>query len=434
MKGHQSFRLLSLTAIMACIVLTVQAETQRQGLWHAVDQRTGTTFFFLVFNDQQSRLYGPNWERVNTTVKVDGDALKFDYPKGLVTHKVEAKFEGGQLKGTFLRPHPQSPWKFEWKGRKVSNQADWDPWAFLEESKGGAINMLAGLVEAGPFENEEQLLKYWDQEVEPRYYPIMTHSVYTGTLGSFTAKNRELVRSQLFKHLQPRWKKLEAYSDSFDKQVAQVSTDLKKLYPWLQWKGHLVASLSLDAYDYRYRSLGVSRGHERPIMSIAADWVADNLSPLQAKYLLAQGALTLAHIPRHGFGPHLRTVIAQRGMASFLAAKLDYSDKPEDYVFQRPAEVEELVQNFADFAAKLKKHFMDRSHISNEFFLSEHRSSSYRFAFGFVRMLSQRFEPQDLVFNFQYDRLREEMVAYTRSLKSLPTVSREQEKKAEGGD
>ena len=60
--------------------------------------------------------------------------------------------------------------------------------------------------------------------------------------------------------------------------------------------------------------------------------------------------------------------------------------------------------------------------VRSDFFLTEHRDSSYLLSFDFARVLSQRFGPQSLLMKFPYERLRQEWMAYLRSLRAVPQV------------
>ncbi|MEE8584080.1 MAG: hypothetical protein V3T83_04440, partial [Acidobacteriota bacterium] len=61
--------------------------------------------------------------------------------------------------------------------------------------------------------------------------------------------------------------------------------------------------------------------------------------------------------------------------------------------------------------------------VQEDFFLGDHRASSYLFAYDFVRLLAERFEPERLLHRFPYDRLRSEMAAYIRSTKKVPVLA-----------
>lgn len=398
--------------------------TGRQGLWHALEKKSGSTLFYMVYSDKEIRAYSADWERINTKFEVSDNVIRFRIPIGVEFHRVEARFDEGGLSGTYVRPHVQDTWTMEWTGRHVNSQGDWDPWQFTNAATGGIINLLADVISGGPFESEDQFTSFWKEKIDPLYYPLLVTTVYNDPFNLDFRKARQQKLSEYYRDLKANWKKLAAFAKSYPTVEAQVVKDLTKLYPWFNNPGYLVMGLSPGNTEYSYSALPLKGVNPRRFMLLDTNWVSTRLNDTQARYLTAQALLTLEHMVTNRPDTSIRAEFLQRGLTAFLAARLPYSQDPKDFLYQEDQEPTAREKAFRAFALEFSKKFKQQAfRVRQDFFLSDLRSSSYLFAYSFVQMLSKRFNPEEMLRGFQYERLRDEMAAFARSTKEVPQLA-----------
>ncbi|HSR49203.1 MAG TPA: hypothetical protein VLV83_00155 [Acidobacteriota bacterium] len=429
------FIFLLLTAFFCCNAATalVQAQDQNlKGLWHVYGVEEKGTLFFLIYDGEQSRVYDPDWKRVETSLQIEGDTLRFELPQVHYRHKVEARFKDGALTGTYLRPHPQYPWKGKMQSHRVTNDPDWDPWSFLTEARGSVINPWPQILKEAPTTDLAAFRDYWTENIEPRYYALFTHSLYANASTFFLPQIRTQAIEQLYAIISQERDEIEPLVEDFKSQVSEVFADLKEQYSWMRIPGIVFPLLQEETYDFTVRVVNVQSSNSRPFLIFNAKWMAENLSGPQTRYLLAQGMLEFEHESRHGIANFLRNAVARRGIVAYLASKLDYSDSPVDYLFQpQGASEEDLNAAFARFMQTFAQNFnMHVNRVDFHPFRDENRASAYLFAYGFAVKMSDRFSDEQLALEFDYERLPKEMAAYAQGLKARPAVAKPAENTA----
>ncbi|MEE8586743.1 MAG: hypothetical protein V3T83_18025, partial [Acidobacteriota bacterium] len=325
--------------LMAGLALpaSLAAGSGREGLWHALEKENGSTLFYLVYSEKEMRAYSVDWERVHTKFDVSDDSnlIRFRIPVGTTHHQVEVRFDGqGRVSGKYTRPHVQFTWDMEWSARHVSTDPDWQPWGFLKEARGGVIDMAGEVIRGGPFEDEKQFAAFWEQHIEPRYYPLLCATAYYDLSQPDFLKARQGMLSAYYADLKENWEKLGAFSKGFAAIQGQVVKDLKKLYPWLKRPGYLVAGLSSGKAEYAYAALPARSVNPKRFLLLDAAWASASLNETQLRYLTAQMLLTLEHLSFHPRDGSIRAEFLHRGIAAYLASRLDYSKDPKDFLFQ----------------------------------------------------------------------------------------------------
>ena len=401
------------------------ASSSRDGLWHALEKENGSTLFYLVYSDEEIRAYTADWGRVNAKFEVSDNMIRFRIPVGTTHHLVEARFEGdGRVAGKYTRPHTQDTWDMEWTARHVSPDPDWEPWGFLKGARAGVVNLAESVISGGPFENEKQFVAFWEKNIDPRYYVLLSSTAYYDLAQPDFQKARRRMLSEYYGTLKENWHKLESFSKSFASMQEKVVKDLKKLYPWLKLSGYLVPGLSPGKAEYAYMALPAGSVNPKRFLVLDAAWISSHLSDTQRRYLTAQMLLTLEHLSSHPRNGSIRAEFLHRGLAAYMASGLDYSKDPKDFLFQVERDEGQRETAYRAFALQLSKHFKAKAfRVRKDFFLGDHRASSYLFAYDFVGKLAERFELQLLLHRFPYDRLRFEMVAYIRSVKEIPKLA-----------
>ncbi len=425
MTNNRMIRLgLMLMMGLGCWPAILAASSDRDGLWHALEKENGSTLFYLVYSEDEIRAYNADWGRVTTKFEVSDNLIRFRIPVGATYHRVEVRFEeNGQFAGKYVRPHPQFNWEMEWTARHVSPDPGWEPWGFLKSARAGVVNLTESVVAGGPFKNEKQFIAFWEKNIEPKYYLLLSTTAFYDLTEPNFRKTRQRVLADYYATLKKGWDKLESFSKSFAPMHKQVVADLKKLYPWLNLSGFTVSALSPGNAEYSYMALPAKSANPKRFLLLDAGWISSNLSGTQMRYLTAQMLLKLEHLSRHPRSGSIRAEFLHRGVASYMASQLDYSKDPKDFLFQKDGDEGDQQKAYRAFALHLSKNFKEQAHrVRKDFFLGDHRASSYLFAFDFVRVLAKRFEIRDLLYRFPYDRLRPEMVAYIRSAKEVPKL------------
>lgn len=403
----------------------LSASSDRQGLWHALEKENGSTLFYLVYSKDELRAYTSDWDRINAKFEVTEDLISFRIPVGTTYHIVEAHFDSdGSLSGKYTRPHVQDTWVMNWTALHVSPKTDWQPWDFLKESSGGSINMLESVLKGGPFESQEKFIAFWEKEIEPRYYPLLTVTSYYDPFQPDFRKARLSKLAGYYQTLKSSWQKLASFSEQSPQLVSGVASDLKKLYPWLTLPGHLVIGLSPGDVEYAYAALPVKSPNPRRFTLIDAGWAAADLNPVQSRYFIAQALLLMEQLATSRPDTSIRSAFFQRGVSAYMASRLKYSEDPKDFLYQKEQDEPEREKAFRAFALELSKKFKDKAlRVEKDFFMGQHRAASYLFAYDFARMLNRRFELQRLLHGFPYGRLRSEMVAHIEATKEVPQVA-----------
>lgn len=425
MTNQALTRTLFLLALGMVFSANAMAASGREGLWHALEKENGSTLFYMVFSEKEIRAYSSDWERINTKFDVSSGLIRFRIPVGTEYHQVEARFENGGLSGSYVRPHVQFTWKMNWTAHRVHSRPDWDPWGFAGASRGGVINLLADVIGGGPFQSEAQFTSFWEEKIDPLYYPLLVTTAYYDPAQPDFRKARQKMLSEYYRDVKANWEKLAAFSKNFPALKARVSKDLAKLYPWMKNPGNLVMGLSPGNAEYAYAALPLKSANPRRFMVLDSAWACTSLNETQTRYFTAQVLLVLEHLLTNVPDTSIRSEFLQRGLAAFLASRLTYSQDPKDYLYQMEQGQPEREKAFRAFALELSKKFKEQAfRVRKDFFLTDLRPSSYLFAYSFVQKLAQRFNPEEMLRGFPYDRLRGEMVAFIRSTKEVPQLTR----------
>ena len=403
----------ALTAILTgtLLVPSLAAAKDYHGLWQAIADSSESNMFFLVLGADSHRLYDGDWKRIHRAkIRIDDSGnLKMEFRQGVISIFVNGKFENGSLKGNWVRPHPQVKVDLSWKGRRISKDADWQPWAFLHENKGRVINLLGAVLALDANLDEKGFRKSWTETIEPRFFALLTHSLYADGQGFYREELRRERVGKVLKVIKERRKELDELAGKFASYEKDVVKRLFKHYPWLVFEGYVVPGFSLGAFDYKYVTVNSDddRRKLRRFMLFGSDWMAGSLSEVQTRYLIAQGLLTLDHLRGTRPDVTIRSEIAQRGIAAFLSRKLNYSEDPSDYLFQKDLEAEERRREFQGVLKKVGTHFSRRTReVWREFFLSDDRPASYLLSFDFARTLAKVQEPKAMLQQFNYETLR----------------------------
>ncbi|HSR68950.1 MAG TPA: hypothetical protein VLU25_13515 [Acidobacteriota bacterium] len=398
---------------------------QRSGLWHAYNEENSSTLFFLVYNGVQSKLYDADWNRTTTTFQVEDGTLTFAVPGGR-PQKVEARFEEGKLKGVLEMRHVQFTARYEFQAIHVSDDPDWEPWAFLKEAEASVIVSWMKTLEKAPLDDFSSFQAYWREEVEPRYYSLLTHALYGSETGIFFTHLRQEAIKTVFADLKERGEQIKQLADTFKELVKQSADDLRQLYPFLEIPGQVVPILGRQPFDFQIRILSPI-GTPRFLLFFDLNWMAEELERQQVRYQIAQGLVAFDHVIHRPHPPFFRNEFVVRGIAAYLASRLDYSDSASAYLFQPEGlSQEKRLEAFKRFGAEFGRAFDKRpNEVSlSEFFSGEHRASSYLFGYGFAAQMANRFSERELVRLFDYGRVTDELRAYMRLLKEPPDPSK----------
>lgn len=423
--------IIALTAMS--ISATGWAAQPKTGLWHLVNKDGGATLAYIAIDDAGLRVWDQEWARRKTEVRQTDPTLDLSIED--INNRIELKGElrGEQGSGTLVKPHPQFPLTLEWEARLVAPGSDWEPWSFLMEGDSAAVNIFESAVQARNHLGSAQAFeRFWNAEVESKYYALLTRTLYADDLGIYQDAMRKSALSSLREAIRNHAAEWESAAQQLPGEFKEASDRIKQKYPQLDLSGRVVVVPSLGEFDYRYVRLKTtysphpdrSPTQSRHFLYFAGDWLAAHpLGEAQRRSLIEQSVVCLAlgtqmAVPQGS----LRAEIAQRGIAAMLTA--DISDSPNlDAVLFQPSDrsTEEVVADFAGFRKRLIKDFNERGQaVVRDFFLGESRASAYRFAFYFARDLHRKYSLQELVAQFPYDKLREDMVDFLKRMTEVP--------------
>jgi hypothetical protein len=279
-------------------------------LWHATDDKTGATSFFLYFNGENSRVFNADWIEVDSGFQLEGNSFQFKAPFKTYGIKINGQVRAGKMQGGWQIPHPQYPMKGSWSAELLFYAEDWSPWGYLK--RGERIVDLVKILKAGhPYKDERSFLKFWATEVEPVFFTLLVYSLYSHGESGYDPTLRESKPKEVYKQLQASGNRLFERSAKVKNEITQILSTLQKSYPWLKPSVPVGNVLSLGYFDFRL----VKAGSEGLLM-FGADWIAENAKDKEARRILAEGLICSFHSSYLGLPAQVASEFFYRSVAN----------------------------------------------------------------------------------------------------------------------
>jgi len=287
------------------------------GVWHATDDKTGATSFFLYFEGEESRVFNADWIEVTSGFKLEEDRFQFKAPFKTYGIKIAGHLRDGKMSGTWQIPHPQFPMQGTWTSELLFHAKDWKPWGFLS-SKSQVVDLVGAIGRGKPFKDDVAFLKFWSDEIEPAFFTLLSHSLYSNGESGYDPDLRRSRPKEVFALIQSEDGNLWKRDEDFSHQISGILSDLQKQYPWMKPKSPICNVLSLGYFDFRLTKVGTTS-----LLLFGADWMAQNVKEKEKRRLLAEGLICSFHSAYLGLPAQLATEFFYRSVANNLLEKAE---------------------------------------------------------------------------------------------------------------
>ncbi|HLV02811.1 MAG TPA: hypothetical protein VKZ59_16195 [Acidobacteriota bacterium] len=379
------------------------------GLWHAFEKENRKSVFFLVVSDNQVDVYSPRWIPFDLDVEL-GDQITFRLPVGVDGIGIEGSFENGRFQGKWHRPHPQFRIEGEWFAERIIAASDYDPWEYLRSDKdiASALDLVSLVADRAPVEESfESFKKLWNEEIEARYYPLLASTLYSDATGEFRIHLRDERVQEIYSYLRSRSASLRKALEQLPDQLDGVRKDLQDKFSWVTFLHRPVFMLTGSKLDFATVMLPVD-GEARSFLLIGADWLEGQTREEQKRYSLARALLyQMVAVPQ----PRLGAEIARRGIAIWAAEQLEYSGRPEDFIFLSSSQWDQLEESLPDLCRRLRGvYFAPLGDQLENYFLRGSRPG-YVIGYAFARAMSEGLQPEQM-FTLESHQLEQRFQAF----------------------
>ncbi len=319
--------------------------------------------------------------------------------------QLEATRAEDRLKGAWTHIHPQYPTGGHLTGSRVGAlTGDWKPFEKLRKHhKGPFLDATSLLCESEEWETFEDFSAFWDQQVESNFYFLLQDLLY-GDRVAPGKKEKELRR--IFAQLNQPGEKLD-FVRRFPELVESAVREVSAQFPDRRPSFHVVSAVGPSAVTTKIlwsRPLGPDGGYKCCSEEVVE--VLDEVYLLFDPFRLAsRPEIAPIVVKRQLFtallwpitNPAMSTVesplsleILRRGLALHLAlhnADPDFASFPGD---DFPGGASQLIRDLSQSASVMRKNYFPNS-------LNFTQGLGYRWGRHFVRSLSKRFSPSQLV-------------------------------------
>ena len=150
------------------------------GVWEITAEKMqgGVNTYYLVIDDEESaELYDHEWyPQIVMSCDLDETTIKMglQFEGVFVPTRLEGQLNDGRLNGTIIFNFPQYEIKGNFSAERVSAipiplPADYIPGTI----EGRTVNIVKYLVEKAPKESFDEFLRFWHEDVVPRYFVLL---------------------------------------------------------------------------------------------------------------------------------------------------------------------------------------------------------------------------------------------------------------------
>lgn len=363
----KKFSFLALLFAGSLVLPSLLGNSEFSGLWKIVqDTQTGpVVFHLLVSRSNQPTLYDSFWRTLALVdYKSTPKSLHLNWIVKGINIAFEGRREGFTVSGTWKLIHPQYQLERPFEARRIFPIPDWRP---LEgpnrlETPDRFLDFSAYLLEKAP-PGKEKFDDFWKREVEPLFYVFLVDE----------SPDSDLAYQRISRTVFER-KVLE-----FRQVTREVRTDLARVAPRLTLT-HRVVSVPFGKKVSRPMIVG-----ENKYLLINVNQVGEERKGKQYHYFLAEemiGAELDANLPQPRSGA---LQLYRLGVSLFLAGKLNYSTSRADFFFMPEDEIKKIESDLESYKKTLRSG-KETVPIGVQKVVGFH----------FVRMLSQRFAPEEM--------------------------------------
>jgi hypothetical protein len=355
-----------------------------EGLWHATDDKAGDTSFFLIYRGEDSRVFNADWIEIDSKFKLEEEGFRFEAPYKAWGMKIWGNLCEGKMQGKWHTPHPQFRVEGAWSAECIFEAGNWDPWAFLQPNK-QIIDLVEAVRQGMPFEDYPAFLSHWKKVIEPRFFALLTHTVYSQGGRRYQPRLRETRPKEIYDLFRVKHGLLLKRNKNLADAIPNAMALLKEQYPWLKPEIPVCSLFSFGAFDFKYQKVG-----RNPFLLFGTDWISQSLTEEETKRLAAEGLVYSRHCSILGPSTQVGREILYRGVAALLLEDVDA-------LRLSVTESESAPANLASLKKRLGKRLRRSSNWFFSTFLKERkRSRTYQLCLEFARFVSAGKEPWEL--------------------------------------
>ncbi len=384
-------------------------------LWHAVDDKTGDTSFFLYYDQDSSRVFNADWVEVDSGFVIEGGKFRFEAPFKTYGIKISGQLSQDRMRGDWRIPHPQFPIVGAWSAEKLFVAENWSPLGFAE-SEGQLVDLVLPVAKGQPFKDYSTFLTFWRKEIEPRFFALLSHSLYANGDSGYDRALRDSRPKEVYDLFQSREESLVKQAGYLDREMPKVLADLQESYPWIKLSVPVCGVVSLGYYDFKILTVG-----ETSLLLFGTDWMAEKLKESEARRLVAEALICSFHSSHLGAPAQVASEFFYRSVASHLIqqAKLFGVDAQLD----SGASAEEM----AALKEQLRRDLLLSSALFfPTYFKGSNRFQTYQLCLEFGKLMSVNRRPVEL-FRFTKNDMRKALKEFfvPASQEKPPTPSSE---------
>lgn len=362
---------------------TFGSSSPLSGLWHVVDDDNMATMGFVVGRESTLKIYSPTWGELSEVPYSPGGRVEFKirWQGKEITFKGE--IEQGILKGEWRRFHVQYEISGAWSARHVSPDPTWEPVGFEKEKLHRVVNVSQRIVDAMPFADYASFKRFWETEIEPRYYSLLTIYAYRSDGEKSGPALREERLHALFAWLQKNEKPFQETTRLLPDLHKSVVSDLERQYSWFKPAGSTVLLPSFGQFDF---STERWEGDPSQLLVIGVDWLTEDLRTEGArKYFLAQGQIEAFHSNINYLGEATPFELFKRGLVIHLSQPLLYSKSGEDLLALPTGSLQGVPEAFQEH----RRSFQIRATSKESLWVGPSRAKNAYLAYQFMAGLKE---------------------------------------------
>lgn len=401
-------QLFLLSLIPVFFAQPARAQAIPVGLWHAENITVARTFFYMVYDGKQVRLYDQGWKLLKVPVKIEGAAFEARLPFAPYGLNVTGHYQGGELKGKWREKTAQGNYDGVWSARRVVADGSWNPFAAFSSKKTGQLVDISGVLANDlPFKSFSEFETSWNKQIESKYYAALSVPLYHVEDVYYMPKVRTDRLKKIYSSLQANAKGFKKTSSRLARLIPETRVAVSKHYSWIFPDAVAVSLPTGGLFDIAFGEVG----GRKALIFFSTDWLEES-SDGALKSLIAQGMIYQQQRRTNLMSPNLLFETARRGIAAYLASKVFPHDSLETLLDVKTAELKRAQEQRSAFRQEfLKNRRRDSRRVFSKYFLSGDRASTLLLGYEFARMLSKRYRPQEML-QISGDRLRREFLAF----------------------
>ncbi|MBI4446804.1 MAG: hypothetical protein HY645_12965 [Acidobacteria bacterium] len=359
------------------------------GLWR-VEQRSDNSdaqvYHVLVKTGKampQVEVFNVDWVNLAIVkVTTQGNLLRFSSEMGGKPFNFELTQNGGAMSGKWSLVHPQYPLRGHLVGRRMLAQDQWKPFEGVNrvQSPEGLIDLYGYLIEKAPRGGSDVFTKFWEDEVEPKFYPLLHDLMYgRGTLQEglrqeqlsriYTGLNEnklEIARNHVREHYKSVHKELTLKLKTEMKSLTVVLPPMKRL---------TTDTRAVGGFFFTFLNLAEVQSY----------------NPDQLRFLLAQQILlhpVLAHYPRE---TTLAQELFKQGILIYFSSLIGSERDRPNFLLMSPEEVEKTEESLAALKKEIRANVNNADAALMKRFFSTPPRPGRLVAYELIKSVSSRY-------------------------------------------